>query len=210
MRKIYVLLMGALLLVGAGCGAAPTKAEPNKAAKKAITVTKSVTPETAMTTKNGKKILIAYFSWSGNTRKLAQEIQKKTGGNLVEIETVQTYPKDYNDTVEQGKKELQEKVRPTLKTKIENFKDYDVIFLGSPDWWGNPPMAILTFVDSYDFTGKTVVPFFTHGGGGLQSCLSTLQNELPKAKITKPLVVRGGSVDSSNGEIDTWLKSLNL
>ncbi len=210
MRKIYVLLMGALLLMGAGCGAATTKAEPNKAAKKAITATKSVIPETVTTTKNGKKILIAYFSWSGNTRKLAQEIQKKTGGNLVEIETVQAYPKDYNDTVEQGKKELQEKARPALKTKIENFKDYDVIFLGSPDWWGNPPMAILTFADSYDFTGKTVVPFFTHGGGGLQSCLSTLQNELPKAKITKPLVVSGGRVDSSKGEIDTWLKSLNL
>lgn len=210
MRKIYVLLMGALLLMGAGCGSATTKAEPNKTDKKAISATKSVTPENAMTTKNGKKILIAYFSWGGNTRKLAQEIQKKTGGDLVEIKPAQDYPKDYNTTVEQGKKELQEKARPALKTKIENFKDYDIVFLGYPNWWGNPPMVVLSFVDNYYFAGKTVVPFFTHGGGGIQSCLSTLQNEIPKAKITKPLVVSGGSVASSNEEIDAWLKKLNF
>lgn len=182
MRKIYVLLMSTLLLVGAGCGSSATNAEPNKVDKEVAVTSKSVTTENRTATKKDKKVLITYFSWGGNTRKLAQEIQKKTGGDLVEIKPAQDYPKDYNTTDEQGKKELQEKARPALKTKIENFKDYDVIFLGSPNWWGNPPMGVLTFADSYDFTGKTVVPFFTHGGGGIQSCLSTLQKEIPKAK----------------------------
>ena len=209
-----LLMAVALVLAGltiAACGGATaTKAEPTKADKDIAAASQSATTESTVPALKGKKVLITYFSWSGNTRKLAQEIQKKTGGNLVEIETVQRYPQDYNATVEQGKKELQEKARPALKTKIENFKDYDVIFLGSPNWWGNPPMGVLTFADSYDFTGKTVVPFFTHGGGGIQSCLSTLQKEIPKAKITKPLVVSGGSVDSASGDVDAWLKDLTF
>ncbi|HOQ51880.1 MAG TPA: flavodoxin, partial [Candidatus Atribacteria bacterium] len=111
-------------------------------------------------------ILIAYYSRSGNTRKLAQLIHQKVGGTVHEIQPEIPYPASYNATVEQAKKEIQAGFRPPLKTKIEHIEAYDTIFLGSPNWWSTIAPPVATFLEENDLSGKTIIPFCTHGGGG--------------------------------------------
>jgi flavodoxin len=120
-----------------------------------------------------RKCLIAYFSRKGqnyvsgriadlkvgNTEVVAKMIRKRTGGDMFHIETVTAYPNDYTETTEVAKNELRTKARPKLTGQVENMGAYDVIFLGFPNWWGTPPMAVFTFLESYDFSGKTIVPF---------------------------------------------------
>ena len=124
----------------------------------------------AQKTSNGKKVLIAYFSRSGNTKAIASHIKELTGGDLFEIQTAKPYPADYHACTEVAKKEKNDKALPELKEKMKNIEEYDIIFIGFPNWWGTMPMPILTFLESYKLEGKIVIPFCTHGGGGEQSC----------------------------------------
>lgn len=114
-------------------------------------------------------ILIAYYSWSGNTKEVAEAIQQEVGGDLFEIQTVQNYPEEYRATTEQAKQEIHDGFRPPLKTSVENVAQYDVVFVGSPNWWGTIAPAVSTFLDTTDLKGKKVIPFITHGGGGVQN-----------------------------------------
>lgn len=136
---------------------------------------------------NGKKILVAYFSWSGNTKAVTEEIHKQVGGDIVEIVPATPYSETYSVTVAKAKAEQVANARPAISTKIADFDKYDVVFLGYPNWWGSVPMPVATFVETYKLDGKTVAPFFTHGGGGEQRCLSDLQKLAPNAKFTKIL-----------------------
>ena len=113
------------------------------------------------------KILVAYYSYSGNTRFAAEQIQKNTGGTLFEIKPVKPYPADYNACVELAKREINAGVKPELAEKVKEFDKYDVIFVGTPNWWSTMAPPVLTFLSSYDFSGKTIIPFVTHGGGGM-------------------------------------------
>jgi flavodoxin len=106
----------------------------------------------------GGKILIACFSWSGNTRVVAGQIQKTVGGDLFEIKTAKAYPKDYRECIDVAKKEQQANARPELSAKVENMDAYNIIFVGYPNWWGTLPMPLFTFFESYDFKGKTIIP----------------------------------------------------
>ena len=124
----------------------------------------------AQKTSNGKKVLVAYFSRSGNTKAIASHIKELTGGDLFEIQTAKPYPADYHTCTEVAKKEKNDNARPELKEKVKNIEEYDIIFIGFPNWWGTMPMPILTFLESYKLEGKIVIPFCTHGGGGEQSC----------------------------------------
>ena len=112
----------------------------------------------AQHTANAKKVLVAYFSWSGNTRNLAHQIQGLTGGDLFEIETVKAYPEKYRSCTEYAKKEKEADARPALKSKVKDMDAYDVVYVGFPNWWGTAPMAIWSFLEGYDLTGKTVIP----------------------------------------------------
>jgi flavodoxin len=114
-----------------------------------------------------KKILVAYFSHSGNTREIANQIHKSADGDIFEIQSVNPYPHDYDAVVEQAKQELKSGHKPALKTKMENIKSYDLGFIGYPIWWGTFPAPVKTFLSEYDFSGKTIVPFCTHEGSGL-------------------------------------------
>lgn len=116
---------------------------------------------------SNNKILVAYFSRSGNTEKIANEIHNIVGGDIIKIETVKQYPSDYNATTAEARTEQDENARPELKTKIDNIEQYDTIFVGYPNWWGTMPMALFTFFEEYDFNEKTVIPFCTHEGSGL-------------------------------------------
>ncbi len=171
-----------------------------------------------------KKYLIAYFSRrgqnyvsgrivdlkAGNTEVVAQIIQKKTGGDLFHIETVATYPKDYMETTEAAKNELRAKARPKLKRKVENIGVYDVIFLGYPNWWGTPPMAVFTFLEGYDFSGKTIVPFCTHEGSGMGHSEKDIAKSCPKATILEGLAIQGTNAGSAALEVSRWIDKLSI
>lgn len=109
-------------------------------------------------------VLIVYFSQTGNTETVANIIHDNVGGDIVKLETTEAYPSDYDELVDYAHQEQQEDARPELSTVIENIEQYDTIFLGYPNWWGDMPMAIYTFLDTYDLSGKTIAPFITHGG----------------------------------------------
>ena len=113
----------------------------------------------AQTSSASKKILVVYFSHSGNTRNVAQQIHVKVGGDLFEIQSVKPYPTDYNTVVEQAREELRSNYKPALKARVSNLKQYDVVFLGYPNWWDTYPAPVKTFLAENDLAGKTVVPF---------------------------------------------------
>jgi len=165
----------------------------------------------AQTTPTGKKVLIAYYSLrNGNTRIVAEQIQKNVGGDIFRIETVNAYPAVYNDVTAQAKKELESGYRPPLKSKVPNFDQYDTIYLGSPNWWNTIAPAVMTFLESYNFEGKTIVPFITHEGSRLGASVSDIKKLAPKATVLKGLAVRGGSVSDAMPDVKTWLKELGM
>lgn len=206
MKRLTFMLLGALLsLVMLGCGS--TTAAPNQSVN---TTANAEGSNPTMNKNNAKKILIAYFSWSGNTKALAQEIQKQTSGDLYEIVTEVPYPSEYRATTDKAKQEQLNNARPAIKNNLPNFADYDMIFLGYPNWWGSFPMPVATFIDKLNWQGKTVAPFFTHGGGGVQRCQSDLAKMLPNAKLASYLCLSGSSARSASGDVTQWLRQLEL
>ena len=166
-----------------------------------------------------KKILVVYYSWSEgkNTETLAKYIQEKTGADIFEVEAIKPYPSDYNKCVEQAKEDIQAGLKPAIKGKIENIDQYDIIFVGTPNWWSTMAPPVLTFLTDYDLAGKTVIPFATHGGGGEARCFSDMKKVQPKANFKKGLTVRGHKpqadidrdIRKSNG-VDKWLKEVGV
>lgn len=126
---------------------------------------------------NAGKILIAYYSYSGNTQKVAEEIHEKIGGDLFRIETEESYPQDYNELLHQAKMELANRYHPKLKAKVKNINEYDVVFIGSPNWWGNITAPVSSFMAETDLRGKKVIPFITHGKGGTQYTIKGMQKQ---------------------------------
>lgn len=157
-----------------------------------------------------KKILIAYFSHSGNTRIVAEQIQNATGGELFEIKTVTPYPEDYDVVVKQAKQELTSGFCPELKTKVENIAQYDMIFIGYPNWWNTIPAPVRVFLTSYDFTGKTLIPFCTHGGGGIGKSVSDISKFCPKSNLLKEIGIPGNSVRTASEKVIAWLKNIKV
>lgn len=152
----------------------------------------------------GKKVLVAYFSWGGTTRRMAQEIQRITGGDIFEIEPSTPYPTNYTECTEVALRERDNNERPAIKTVIPNFDDYDVVFVGCPVWWHTAPMIISTFAESYDFSGKTVVPFCTYASTYRDETLQKIVDLTPKADHMQGL----GSTGSMSG-VQSWLDLLN-
>ena len=137
----------------------------------------------------GQKILIAYFSHTQTTEKVALEIQKRTGGELFRIETVQPYPKEHRDTLSVAEKERDTNARPVLKGTVESMDTYDVIFLGYPIWWYTLPQPLFTFLESYDFSGKTIIPFVTHGGSRMSGTEEVIRKLQPNANMGESLAI---------------------
>ena len=155
---------------------------------------------------NGK-ILVAYFSYSGNTKKIAEEIRSKTGADIFEIKTVNAYSDDYDTVLDEAQAELNDKARPGLSEKVNDMSQYQTVIIGYPIWWGDMPMAVYSFLDEYDLSGKTVLPFCTHGGSGLSQTDKNIQDEEKDAKVTDGLAISDSSLDDADGDIDQWLKS---
>ena len=154
--------------------------------------------------------LILYFSMGGNTETVANYIHEEIGGDIVKLETVQTYPEDYDELVDYAREEQRDNTRPELETTIENIEQYDTIFLGYPNWWGDMPMPIYSFLDQYDLSNKTIAPFITHGGSGLSGTPANIANEEPDAVVTEGLAINGDDVDDCQDEVNEWLDELNF
>lgn len=157
-----------------------------------------------------KKVLVAYYSHSGNTREVARQIAGASGGEFFEIVPVTPYPSDYQSVVDQAKKEISAGVRPALKSRVEDMSQYDVIFIGSPCWWATVAPPVATFLTSYDLAGKTVVPFMTHEGSRMGHGEADIRKLCPESQVPDGLPVRGGAAGSSKDTVEKWVRSLGL
>lgn len=162
------------------------------------------------TSTNGKKILVIYFSHSGNTRAIAEQIKNATGADIFEIQPVNDYPKDYKAVVDQAKKEINSNYKPELKTKIENIGQYDVIFIRSPNWCSTVAPPVNSFLSVYDLSGKTIVPFMTHGGGGLGHSIADLKKLCPNSTFLEGIAISDRSIKDSQNEILKWLQQIKV
>ena len=153
----------------------------------------------------GKRVLIAYFTWSGNTQGVAYEIQKQTGAEIFEITPEKSYSEDYNTVLREAQRDQHRQARPKLKNHVKNFADYDVIMLGYPNWWASIPMPIASFLEEYDFSGKTIMPFCSHGGGRFGQSLTAIAKLAPKAVITEGLSVHYSGGGRLKDDIARWL-----
>ena len=162
--------------------------------------------QTVSRSKEAKKVLIVFFSHSGNTRRMAEYIQKATGGDLFEVRPVQAYPDEYRAVVDQAKKEVSQGFHPALKDRPEHIDRYDTVFVGSPNWWGTIAPPVATLLSSYDFSGKVLVPFITHEGSRFGHSLDTIRGLCPDARLLPGLAVRGGAVKDSAAEVEKWAR----
>ena len=150
-------------------------------------------------------VLIAYFSWGGNTRGIAEEIQRQTGADLFEIEMVTPYSTDYNTVLDQAQEAQNNQDRPELSTRVEDMSQYDTIILGYPNWWASIPMPVASFLEEYDFAGKTVIPFCSHGGGRFGQSLTAITKLVPDAVLGEGLAVSYSGGSSLSGDVAAWL-----
>lgn len=167
------------------------------------------------------KVLIVFFSHAGenyavgnikvgNTKLVADEIQKVTGGDEFEIVADKDYDLPYNDLVNVAKEETEKGEKPSFKGEIKNIDDYDTVFIGGPIWWGTYPRVMFTFFDKYDLNGKTIIPFSTHEGSGLGSVVEDLKTLYPNATFKEAFSIYGTETRKELSKVDKWLKRLNF
>ena len=166
------------------------------------------------------KTLIVYYSrkgenyWNGsiktlskgNTEIVAEMIADLTGGDLFEVDTIKPYAADYYDCIDEAKKELQESARPEIKEYVDSLDEYDTIFVGFPNWWGTMPMAMFTFLEHYDLSGKRILPFCTNEGSGMGSSERDLKKICKGAKVESGLSVHGAEAANSRSEVAAWVE----
>lgn len=168
------------------------------------------------------RVLIAYFSRAsenygvgviekGNTEIVAEMIAEQTGGDIFHIETVTPYPEDYDECTTVARREQDENARPELASSVENMDDYDTIYLGYPIWWGDMPMAVYTFLESHDWSGKTIIPFSTHAGSGLSGTEARIVSACPGAKLRSGFTIAGQTAqndrEATRQAVLEWLET---
>lgn len=230
MTKITAMMLIILLALG-GCSTPAGNSEPlnteseqSEISVKPLPLSRSVMgdnsqPEAADNQKANS--LIVYFSRTGenygvgyiekgNTSIVADIIAEQTGGDLFEIRTVSAYPDSYDEATEAAKQEQEERARPELVNNIDGISGYDIIFIGYPIWWGDMPMPVYTFLESHDFSKKTIVPFCTHAGSGLSSTEDRISDLFPNAVILDGLAVSGSTAqnnqEETEGLVTRWLQ----
>ena len=227
-----------IISIFTGCGSASVKnnqTTKNDSAEKSSDIDSSsnVVTEAVQNHTDNENILIAYFSVPenvdtdgidansgasivvknkdvlGNMQYMAMTIQEAIGGELFRIETKEKYPLEHETLVNQAKEEQNEEVRPELATHIENVEQYDMIFLGYPNWWGDMPQPLYTFLEEYDFSGKTIIPFNSHGGSGFSNTIEEIKKLQPNATVRDDgLSISRNDVADSEQEITDWAKGL--
>ncbi len=230
MPKLLTILLSGLIFGLAACSSPPpAKAEtPPKVAGAAQSAAEQTTDKEALnnagannekrsikmnTTANQTgKAIVVYYSRTGenysvgnikvgNTAKVAMEIAKQSGADLFEIKPVKAYPANYKECIEVARQEKEANARPQIAVAVEHFEQYSTVYLGYPNWWGDLPMIVYTFIESQDFAGKTVIPFVTHEGSGLSGTPQKLRQVLPKATVTEGLAISGSTAQNRPDEV---------
>ena len=173
----------------------------------------------------GTNILVAYFSRAGenynvgtiekgNTQIIAEYIADEVGADSFHIETVTPYPDDYKECCDVAQRELNDKARPEIGDVVDNMEQYDIVVLGYPIWWGDMPMAVYTFMESYDFSDKVVIPFNTHEGSGESGTYYSIQSNLPNAQVLDGMAIQGKTAQTFNSDtqqaVRDWLDGLGF
>lgn len=214
---LFLVIMLVLALIVSGCTTSSSRQNTENTPVQVIqSPVQNSTPdlkivatkETNTSGTGGEKILVAYFSHSGNTRVIANQIHDRVGGDIFEIKTVDSYPQDYEAVKAVAMKELNEGSRPALATHVDNIDSYDVVFVGYPIWWGTMPMPVESFLTGYNFSGKTIVPFSTHEGSGLGSSVRDIKALCPQSTVREGLAIQGGSVNTAQDQVSSWLQGM--
>lgn len=188
MKKLLLIILPLLIICA---GAAFVLAQNNKNEVTNMTLT-------------DKKILVAYFSWSGNTKAIAEKIHSQVGGDIFRIEPETPYPADYNETAYGIAKEQKEKnIHPPIKNI--DVSPYDVVFVGTPAWWYTMAPPVMTFLEQNNFEGKTIIPFITHGGGGGYTIDKDMAKLAKGAKVLLPFIVANRGNSNTDTDIAEWL-----
>ena len=170
-------------------------------------------PEDVETTDaiSGASIVVKDNEKMGNTEYVAKVVQQTIGGDLFRIETVEEYPLGHDPLVDQAADEQDENKRPKLLNHVDNFEQYETIILGYPNWWADLPMPVYTFLEEYDFGGKTIIPFVTHGGSGFSGTVRTISDLQPDALVSEnTLSLSRNDVADSEEDVTAWAESLGL
>ena len=227
-KLVSVLLVLTLLLAFAACGS--TNDESSSSAPQQTSASNSAPAEESSRTNDssasgegaggsnssftpaetGANALVVYFSWSGNTENVAKAIQSQTDSDIFEIVPATPYSDDYDTVVDLALVEQRENARPAIADSIEKIADYDVVYVGYPNWWGDMPMILYTFFDSYDLSGKTVAPFCTSGGSGLSDTVNAIKELEPNAAVTDGLHIGSGASSSPDRAVSEWLAEIGL
>lgn len=235
-RFLIMLAVVMIISIFTGCSSASVKnnqTTKNDSAEKSSDIDSSsnAVTEAVQNNTDNENILIAYFSVPenvdtdgidansgasivvknkdvlGNMQYMAMTIQEAIGGELFRIETTEEYPLEHETLVNQAKEEQNEDARPELATHIENVEQYDIIFLGYPNWWGDMPQPLYTFLEEYDFSGKTIIPFNSHGGSGFSNTIEEIKKLQPNATVRDDgLSISRNDVADSEQEIADWAK----
>lgn len=225
MKRWIAMIMAALMLLGlAACGTGNTdpgdstagsseREQPNKDGSRLVVYFSL--PETTnlnnMTEEEANSTVILDGKVLGNTQYMAMVIQENTGADLFRIEPETAYPTDHETLVEQAQKEQNDSARPALANQLDNLDSYDTVFIGYPNWWGDMPMILYTFFESYDFTGKTIVPFNTHGGSGFSGTIGAIQKLEPDASVQENgLSISRNDIQHAEQDIIAWLAELGV
>lgn len=209
----YIVVFFAALLLSFSCNGAGRRKEVAKIDKMSTVNDSTVNKET--------NILIVFFSHAGenysvgnikvgNTKLVAEEVQKLTGGVLFEIVPEKNYDMPYNQLIRVAQEETRKGEYPSFKGDVENIEKYDTVFVGGPIWWGTYPQVMFSFFKKYDLNGKTIIPFTTHEGSGLASVVEDLKRQYPNAKITNPFSIAGHNVRGGMDKVDKWVESVLL
>ncbi len=205
MKKIFgYLAVGVLTISSAACAKA-TDTETQSASSPTLSETAApLRQDTA------PKVLVAYFSHSGNTEAVARQIAAKTGGDLYEIKTVHAYAQNYHELLDQAKEEIRSGALPPLAGSMPDISRYNVIFVGTPNWWGGAAPAVLSFLKQNDFHGKTVIPFNTNGGGGMQNCEKDMRAALSGVNVAEGAAFAGRPSGAPENALNKWLERLGF
>lgn len=208
MKKIISLLtVFTLLFCLAACGNNTSVNDPPFSLGEVSSPEENSDPASELTG-TGSKALVVYFSHSGNTESVAKEIQSQTGADIFEIVPATPYTTDYNTLLDVAQNEKRDHARPAISGTVENLTDYDIVYLGYPNWWADMPMVIYTFLDTYDLSGKTIAPFVTSGGSGFSNTISTIQSLEPNATVTDGLAIRDSAAGNPASAVSDWLENL--
>ena len=201
MKKLFAVMMSvALIFAVTACGSAGDRTEESSSSGQNA-------PERTAAEAKG---LVVYFSWSGNTENVAKAIQSQTDSDIFEIVPATPYSDDYNTVLDVAREEQRSNARPAISGSIENIEQYDVIYVGFPNWWGDMPMILYTFFDTYDLSGKTVALFCTSGGSGLSGTVNEVKSLEPNATVTQGLHIGSGSSSNPDNAVSEWLNALGL